>query len=347
MSRTLQSAMSTQTKSVRLRRVPFVNPISRLLMAASLVAAVGVSVFTVASQPAFGIPNILTVSTTGSDTGTCLITPCHTLGYALSQALGGDTIVIDAGTYLESHNPAGTHNTVGAALSPLTIKSASGNASNTIIDATGELNGIVVNANDVTIEGLTVENSGAEGILITPPSSATPPSSIVGATITSNVVSNDDQCIFTPKASFCPPPQPEDDYGESVHLESVANSTVSHNAVEHNVGGILLTDEVGPTHGNLISDNTVSDNTFDCGITLAGHSNKAVALGGPDFGQPQPSQAGVYDNMITGNVADGNGAAGLLAAAATVGATTPSLATPRPETGSQECRSTCMPHFQT
>jgi len=289
-------------------------------MATSLVAAVGVSVFTIASQPAFGIPNILTISTTGSDTGTCLVTPCHTLGFALSKAVAGDTIDIDAGTYLESQNPTGTHNTVAAALSPLTIKSASGNPSNTIIDAMDELNGIVVNANDVTIEGLTIENAGGEGVLITPPSSATVPSSIVGATITNNVVSGDDQCIFTPKASFCPPPQPEDDYGESLHLESVASSTVSHNTVEHNVGGILLTDEVGPTHSNLISDNTVSDNTFDCGITLAGHSNKAVALGGPDFGQPQPSQAGVYDNTISGNVSDGNGAAGLLAAAATVGA---------------------------
>ena len=70
----------------------------------------------------------------------------------------------------------------------------------------------------------------------------------------------------------------------------------------------------------MISDNNVSDNLFDCGITLAGHSPKAVALSGPDFGQPQPSQAGVYANMITGNVSDGNGAAGLLAAAASAGA---------------------------
>ena len=319
MNTTLLSAKSTQTKSNR-RGVTLVNPISRLVMATSLVAAVGVSVFTIASQPAFGIPNILTISTTGSDAGTCLVTPCRTLGFALSKALAGDTIDIDAGTYLESQNPAGTHNTVTAALSPLTIKSANGNPSNTIINAMDELNGIVVNANDVTVQGLTIENAGAEGILITPPTSATVPSSIVGATITNNVVNGDDQCIFTPKASFCPPPQPEDDYGESVHLESVANSTVSHNTVEHNVGGILLTDEVGPTHGNSISDNTVSDNAFDCGITLAGHSNKAVALGGPDFGQPQPSQAGVYGNTISGNVSDGNGAAGLLAAAATVGA---------------------------
>ena len=101
-----------------------------------------------------------------------------------------------------------------------------------------------MNANNVTIDGLTIENAGGEGVLITPPSGATAPSSITGATIENNIVDNDDQCIATPHASFCPPPQPEDDYGESVHLESVADSTVTHNTVEHNVSGILLTDEV-------------------------------------------------------------------------------------------------------
>ena len=319
MSTTGQSTMSTQTMSFRSRGTPRVGMISRPLLAVSLVAGMGLTLTSVISQPAFGAPDLM-VSTTGSDTGSCLVTACHTLGYAISKATAGDTITINAGTYLESQNPSGTHNVVGTALSSLTIKSASGNASGTIINAAGELNGIVVNANDVTIDGLTIENAGGEGILITPPSSATAPSSITGATVTNNVVDNDDQCIFTPKASFCPPPQPEDDYGETVHLESVADSTVSHNMVEHNVGGILLTDEVGPTDNNMISDNTVSYNLFDCGITLAGHSNKAVALTGPDFGQPQPSQAGVYDNTIAGNVTDGNGAAGMLAAAATTGA---------------------------
>jgi hypothetical protein len=32
-----------------------------------------------------------------------------------------------------------------------------------------------------------------------------------------------------------------------------------------------VTDETGPNHANLISENSVHDNPFDCGITIASH----------------------------------------------------------------------------
>jgi parallel beta-helix repeat protein len=137
-----------------------------------------------------------------------------------------------------------------------------------------------------------------------------------GALIEHNIVNNNDACINHPSAADCPqPPNPFDDYGETIHLLSVENSTVTNNVVENNVGGILLTDEVGPTDGNTISGNTVNNNATDCGITLAGHSSNAVSTSGPTTGQPQPTQAGVYNNMIENNTANDNGAAGLLAAA--------------------------------
>ena len=40
-----------------------------------------------------------------------------------------------------------------------------------------------------------------------------------------------------------------DDCGEALHLQTVTGSTVSGNLVQDNVGGILLTDEDGPTAG--------------------------------------------------------------------------------------------------
>ncbi len=97
----------------------------------------------------------------------------------------------------------------------------------------------------------------------------------------------------------------------------VTGSTIQGNLVTENAGGILLTDEVGPTAHNVIEGNYVVDNAWDCGITLAAHSSLAVSNG-----QLDPNKAGVYDNQILNNVsmdnglADGAGAGVLIAAAA-------------------------------
>ena len=85
-----------------------------------------------------------------------------------------------------------------------------------------------------------------------------------------------------------------------MHLQSVTNSTVSGNSVQDNVGGILLTDEDGPTSGNTISDNAVLNNTLDCGITLASHHFSLVAAAAPNV-------AGVYQNQVLHNTSNGNG----------------------------------------
>ena len=302
----------------------------RLIAAAALVVGSGTLISLVAASPATAAVT-LKVATSGHDTGNCQAANCLTLGYALSQASAASTIVLEPGTYPSAKNPTGTSDRVPAPLNGVTITSdpaTQGSASNTIIDATGAPNGLVINANGVTIDGLSVLNADNEGICITPstsftngcllspPATAPPPTSVTGALIENNIVNNNDACVNHPTAADCPqPPNPFDDYGETIHLLSVANSTVTNNVVDNNVGGILLTDEVGPTDGNTISGNTVNGNAVDCGITLAGHSSSAVSTSGPTTGQPQPSQAGVYNNMIVGNTSNNNGAAGLLAAA--------------------------------
>jgi parallel beta-helix repeat protein len=301
-----------------------------LVATAALVVGGGTLISLVATSPA-AATQTLTVATNGHDNSNCTATACLTLGFALSQAVAASTIVLEPGTYPSAQNPPGTSDTVPAPLSGVTITSDSGvggSASNTVIDATGAANGLVINANGVTVDGVSVLNADNEGICITPstaftngcllspPSTAPPPTSVTGALIENNIVNNNDACINHPSAADCPqPPNPFDDYGETIHLLSVANSTVTNNVVENNVGGILLTDEVGPTDGNTISGNTVNGNATDCGITLAGHSPNAVSTSGPTTGQPQPSQAGVYNNLIENNTANNNGAAGLLAAA--------------------------------
>ncbi len=90
------------------------------------------------------------------------------------------------------------------------------------------------------------------------------------------------------------------DCGEGIHLAAVHHSTVANNTVDHNAGGILLTDETGPNHDNLVTGNLVTENPIDCGITLASHRS---ADGSPPYG--------VFHNTIAYNESTKNGVGAL------------------------------------
>jgi hypothetical protein len=66
-----------------------------------------------------------------------------------------------------------------------------------------------------------------------------------------------------------------------------------------NSGGILLSDDTGATHHNLIIANLVRNNPFDCGITLASHPPASLT------GSTSP--LGVFRNTIANNYSSGNG----------------------------------------
>ena len=224
----------------------------------------------------------LRVSTTGTDVGDCTTTPCRTINYAISQASAGDVISAAAGTYNESVGITKRLSLVG---------------NDATIDATGQSsppNGIVISgaaAEGTTVTGFTVQHAGLEGIFVVQTSRIT---------IENNLVREND--TYGPLNPLCVD-QP-DDCGEAIHLQSVTNAIVRNNVVRDNVGGILLTDENGPTSGNTISDNTVLDNTLDCGITLASHWFSLQAPAAPDV-------AGIYRNTVQHNISNGNGAAGI------------------------------------
>jgi len=79
----------------------------------------------------------------------------------------------------------------------------------------------------------------------------------------------------------------------------VDHATVAQNESDLNSGGILLTDETGHNHDNVVVGNNVHDNPFACGITMASHP-------------PSPNAAsklpyGVYNNTVTGNTSENNG----------------------------------------
>jgi parallel beta-helix repeat protein len=240
------------------------------------------------------------VSTGGSNTGNCAVMPCRTTSYAVGQAAAGDTVSVAPGTYSESVTLSKRLTLVGRNESDDSAEEDTdtdhdGRSSKTTINAAGHDNGLIITgagSSGSVVRGFTIENAGREGVLAIKTSDLT---------IAGNILVRND--AYGPNSPQCPAADP-DDCGEALHLQSVTNSIVTGNLVQDNVGGILLTDEDGPTSGNLISNNRVLYNVKDCGITLASHF---FHLGAP----VAPSAGGVYQNQVLHNVSIGNGAAGI------------------------------------
>jgi hypothetical protein len=165
--------------------------------------------------------------------------------------------------------------------------------------------GVVVLSSHVDISGFKIRNALGEGIL-----AAGVAGTIRGISIAHNAVVHNDLGGGVPPASpyfeCAAQGQIPGDCGEGVHLLSVAYSTVRSNFISGNSGGVLLTDETGPTDHNLVESNVVTDNATDCGITAPGHNPNALSAAG----KRQPSVAGVYDNVIRDNVVTDNGLKG-------------------------------------
>ena len=244
---------------------------------------------------------------------------------AVNAAAKGATVVVCRGTYSEDvviSAPLTLSGMRGAV-----IHGASSTSSMCEFLVQGKpaaaqcLAAITIESGNVKVQGLKVTGAIGEGILAT---GSLAGGSISDVTIQSNrVVGNDTG--GSPPTPKSPYPQCVEfgqvpgDCGEGVHLMGVANSTVSHNVISGNSGGVLLTDEFGPTHGNVIEHNIVTKNEFDCGVTAPGHNPFALDASG----KRQPSKAGVYDNVIRLNRITDNGqkgeGAGVLFANATAG----------------------------
>ena len=210
------------------------------------------------------------------------------IGDAVAAASPGDTIRVANGTYKEDV-------IVDKSLTLM------GHGKKTVIDASRLSNGIYIDGidnpglDDVVVSGFRVENANFEGILVANASSVSIEDNLIEA--------NDRNQTAAPSCPGIPSFETGEsfDCGEGLHLTGVDHSTVENNTVERNTGGILLTDDTGTTHDNLIKGNVVRNNPFDCGITLASHP--AAALTGSS------SPLGVFDNTITENDSMNNGLA--------------------------------------
>lgn len=219
-----------------------------------------------------------------------------TIGAAVASARAGDVIRVCGGTYHED--------VVLPPSKPLTLEGVG----NPVINASGLDNGITVLASNSMVEGFTVEQAIGEGILV----QGAPGRPVSGVTISGNSVQSNDRGNPTgaPQTGSSYPEcdgsaQAPGDCGEGIHLMVADDSSVVGNQVTANSGGILLTDEFGPTSDNTIASNHVFGNTLDCGITLAGHNPAAFVTG-----HTQPTVAGVFSNRVLSNSVSDNGLAG-------------------------------------
>ncbi len=258
-----------------------------------------------------------TIGTALGSTGTVYVSPsgqssnsgasCGTARYSTIQAgvdaaAAGATVFVCDGTYAEGV-------WVNKALSLV--------GDEAVINATGHDNGIKITASWVSVSGFTVWGATAEGILAqgTPlqitlgGQSVTTGTPVSHVRIAGNIVKNNDRGDFGTASA-----NPEcaangeipGDCGEGIHLMSAAWSVVANNIVHDNSGGILTTDEFGPSHDDLIANNFVYHNTLDCGITIPSHN-----LGiNPMTHQLLPTIGGVYNITVRGNTVLSNGVQG-------------------------------------
>lgn len=269
----------------------------RLTNGAAIGVAAVLAATLLATPVAAAAPSKLYVSPThSSDANPCSASmPCRTIGHAIAVAPTGATVYVREGTYDEQVSIT----------KRLTLR-----GENAVIDATGQTGGIqplagagIVGygllvfgpgASGSLVAGFTVEHALGEGILVAGTSKVR---------IEHNTIRLNDAGFGTTDTLECTAQGPiPGDCGEGLHFMSVTWSSILHNVVENNVGGILITDEMGPSAHNVISHNIARNNKEDCGITLPSHNGSALA---------DPTKGGVYDNLVSHNVSEGNGGAGV------------------------------------
>jgi hypothetical protein len=270
----------------------------------------------------------LYVSPSGRSGGrdrSCKTAAYSTIQSAVDASPSGGTVVVCRGTYNEDVIVSTRLRLVGLRGATVQASStANGNCDQLGPGGPGTapcLAAITIKSSRVQVTGFTVKGAIGEGILAT--------GSLAGGSIGhvairgNRVIGNDTGGI--PPGISSPYPQCNavgevpGDCGEGIHLMGVYHSQVSGNYIRGNSGGILLTDEFGPTHHNLVSGNVVTRNAYDCGVTAPGHNPFAL----DSSGKRQPKSGGVYDNVIAHNRITKNGlkgeGAGVLFANATSG----------------------------
>lgn len=259
------------------------------LVAWLTLAGAGVTAAASAVEADRGKSSIVVDSKKGNDEkgeGTAA-SPYRTIGYALTQAAEGATVVVQPGTYKES---LGIARRVTLTSNPERADALS----RTVIEAAGFDVGIQIKGNGAAgtlIEGLTIQHANNQGIF----AEDTKDIILRGNHVYNNALAPTSDKIET----------------KAILLVGVSSSYVLNNAVTHNRGGGIAVTDNGPINpgaltpgtpkpamNNVISGNKVTDNEESCGIVVAAFN---------------PGQ-GVIGNLVTGNIVSRN-PAGIIVAA--------------------------------
>jgi nitrous oxidase accessory protein NosD len=241
-------------------------------------------------------------ATTAASAATLCVNPngkagCKTtIGAAVAAAAWGDVIQVGPGTYAEQVT----------IIKPLSLVAAPNAVP--VINATGKSIGIFVDGMatapaagvwDVVISGFAIHNANFEGILIANASNV--------SVLYNHVYDNNKG--LNPSAGTClniPAFETSEqmDCGEGIHLIAADHASIVRNLIEGNSGGILITDETGPSLSNLVKGNVVRNNAFACGITMAGHppATSIIPTAKVSFG--------IAHNVISHNDSNHNGLGG-------------------------------------
>ncbi len=252
--------------------------LNRLYPLLSAAALAGLTLFATAPAMAATQPTVAYVSPTGSNTtGTGSLTaPYATISQAVQSVAPGGTVVVEPGTYQESVSITNAVRIVADA-------ALSGSAANTILDASGQSNGIVISgaaASGTQVSGLTIENADNHAVFVQNSNDVV----LSHLTITHNGLK-----------SVANPAIAED---KAIEMVGTANGDISDNTLTNNGGGIGLADNgainpgapapagtAAPSLANVIRDNTISGNSTGCGIVIASYN----------------AGEGVIDNVAIGN----------------------------------------------
>lgn len=197
--------------------------LSLFLLMAGLVTPISTMRVNAQSVSVCDLTHCFYVSTTGSDTtgNGSVSAPYATITKAVSiaetTAPGNATVIVEPGTY----------NEMVLITQKLTLMSESGQPSNTIVNATGQPNGIIIagsSAAGTIVEGFTVYGANNHGIYAQDTS---------GVIITNNVANGNGVDVIASLG--------ED---KAIQLAGTSDSTVSGNVVVGNLyGGIGITDD--------------------------------------------------------------------------------------------------------
>jgi nitrous oxidase accessory protein NosD len=280
--------------------------IAPLLAAGTVVTFAGAA----SAAPNWHGPRVLYVSQSGkpgNSDRSCRSAAFRTIQSAVNAAPARGTVIVCHGTYHEQVviaaplSLSGQRATIDeTGVTPSFSVTLPGLGTQKIYAA------VVITGSRVRLSGFTVTNAQGEGVLAAGLSGP-----VRGITISRDaIVRNDLGFGVPPKSPYfeCAAAGAiPGDCGEGVHFAgNVAYSTIAGDFIARNTGGVLLSDDVGPTHDNVVADNVVTRNSTDCGITVPGHNPGALNRSG----LPQPSVAGVYRNVIRHNVVTGNGVQG-------------------------------------